>query len=325
MSIIKQKAKALVFKTKKWYRKYFTIYDAEHTLLPDKIYLRRLYKEKNGEQLNLNSPKSFTEKLNWLKLYDRRPEYTIMADKYAVRDYIKNNFGEEYLVPLLGVWDNPEDIDFASLPNKFVLKANHDSNIFVCVDKEQQRFEDKSGRKLVGFTEVVQELKRRLQIDYYKYFREWPYKNIPRKVICEKYMENTNEDALVDYKLFCFNGIPKLIMINSNRFQDSGVKTDMYDMEWNHLDMYDGHYPYAGDIFEKPTELNEMINLSSNLSENIPFVRIDFNVWDRSLFFGEFTFYHNAGMERFSPEVWDKILGEWLVLPSKKKTKKENI
>lgn len=318
MSIIKQKAKALVFKTKKWYRKYFTIYDAEHTLLPDKIYLRRLYKEKNGEQLNLNSPKTFTEKLNWLKLYDKRPEYTIMADKYAVRKYINSILGERFLVPLLGVWDNPEEIDFSLLPNRFVLKANHDSNIFVCVDKERQRFEDKSGRIIIGFAEVVQELKRRLQIDYYKFFREWPYKNIPRKVICERFMENTNGDSLLDYKLFCFNGIPKLIMINSNRFQEGGVKTDIYDTNWNHLDMQDEGYPMLGDVFAKPPEINELLQISTQLAEGIPFVRIDYNVWDRVIYFGEFTFYHNAGMERFQPEEWDRKLGEWLDLPRKR-------
>lgn len=254
-----------------------------------------------GKSINFKKPRTFTEKLNWLKIYDRQPEYTIMADKYAVREYIKEKIGEQYLVPLIAVWDDVENIDFASLPEKFVLKCNHDNGVIICTDK-----------KNFNAQKVKKELEYHYKRDYYKKLREWPYKNIKRKIICEKFMQNTNNDSLVDYKVFCFNGVPKFIMVNSNRFGEDGVKTDLYDQSWKYLGIQDGHYPMAGDIFEKPNCLNELLELSKQLSVNAPFLRVDFNYWDNKLYFGELTFYHSGGMQSFQPEEYDYILGDWL-------------
>lgn len=290
------------------YQKLFTIQNPETCILSDRAYIKKIYYSRMGKKINLRKPKTFCEKENWLKLYDRRPEYTMMADKYAVREYISNKIGKEYLVPLLGVWDRAEDIDFDKLPSKFVLKCNHNSDVIICTDKQSLNIE-----------EARRKLSIQLKQDYYIRKREWPYKNISRKIICEKYMENTNGDKLVDYKIFCFNGTPKFTMVNSNRFGEGLVNVDMYDMEWKHLDMQDGHYPMKGDIFGKPECFDEMVRLAKILSEGIPFIRVDFNYWDKKIYFGELTFFHSAGLESFQPKKWDFVLGDWLQLPEKRR------
>lgn len=297
----------------KTYHDYFTVDGTYTSLLPDRIYLKKLYKKRFGKGLNLKHPVTYTEKLNWLKLYDRRPEYTTMVDKYAARDFVKKKIEQEghkcsdlglNFVPLLGVWDKVDDVDFESLPDQFVLKCNHDNGVIICKDKSNLDIEA-----------TKKELAFHLNRDYYKKCHEWPYKNVKRKIIAEKFMENTNGDELVDYKLFCFNGVPKFVMLNSNRFREDGVKTDIYDMCWNHMEMQDGHYPYVGDVFLKPAELDNMVLISKILSEGIPFVRVDFNIWNRKIYMGELTFYHSAGFEKFRPEKWDDVLGGWINLP----------
>lgn len=297
------KLKRKIIKT---YQKYFTVQHPETYILSDKSFIKNIYKKRMGKKINLSNPKTFCEKQNWLKLYDRKPIYTVMVDKYLARDFVAKRIGEEYLVPLLGVWNNADEIDFSSLPNKFVLKCNHNSDVIICTDKSK-----------LNKNETQKKLNEQLKMDYYTHKREWPYKNIPRKIICEKFMENTNGENLVDYKLFCFNGVPKFIMVNSNRFGEGGVKVDMYDMQWNHMEMQDGHYPNAGDIFAKPDCFDEMCRLAEILSEGIPFLRVDFNYWDNKLYFGELTFFHSAGLESFMPEKWDEIIGLWVNLPSK--------
>lgn len=300
-NLLKIKKKVL-----KWYKKYFTVEGLYDCILPDKMYIKKIYKFRTGKKLDLKNPKTFNEKQNWLKLYDRRPEYTVMVDKYKSREYIAEKIGEQYLVPLLGVWDSPDEIDFDTLPNEFVLKCNHDNGIIICKDKNKLDIE-----------KTKKELADRLSRDYYKKHREWPYKNVPRKIICEKLMENTNDAELVDFKLFCFGGIPKLIMVNSNRFGEGGTKTDMYNIEWQYMEMQDGHYPNAGDVFEKPSCFEEMCSLSKKLSEGVPFLRVDFNYWNKKLYFGELTFFHSAGVESFVPEDWNDVLGSWLIIPKK--------
>ena len=292
----------------KFFEYRFLIDHYDTYILSDRSFIKRIYRIRMGKEINLRNPKTFTEKCNWLKLYDRRPEYTIMVDKYAARQYVSEKIGEHYLVPLLGVWDHAEDIDFSALPQKFVLKCNHNSDVTICTNKARLDIET-----------VKNKLEIQLQDDYYKHKREWPYKNIKRKIICEKFMENSGDQELVDYKIFCFNGSPRFVMVNSNRFGEGGVKVDMYDMDWNHMDMQDGHYPMAGDVFNKPDCFDEIVALSKKLSENIPFIRVDFNYWDNKLYFGELTFYHSAGLESFEPQKWDEVLGDWLVLPERKR------
>ena len=304
--IVLEKMHKIKRKIIKTYQKYFTIQHPETYILSDKSFIKKIYKERMGKEINLSDPKTFCEKQNWLKLYDRKPIYTVMVDKYLAREFVAERIGEDYLVPLLGAWDSADDIDFSLLPNKFVLKCNHNSDVTICTDKSSLDIE-----------KVRKELNEQLKIDYYTHKREWAYKNVPRKIICEKFMENTNGENLVDYKLFCFNGIPKFVMVNSNRFGKEGVKVDMYDMLWKHMEMQDGHYPNAGDIFAKPACLDEMCKLAEILSKDTSSLRVDFNYWDNKLYFGELTFFHSAGLESFMPEKWDKILGEWVTLPKK--------
>lgn len=304
--LILEKAYKLKRKIVKTYQKYFTIEHPDTYILSDKSFIKKIYKKRMGKEINLSNPQTFCEKQNWLKLYDRQPIYTVMVDKYLAREFVAERIGEEYLVPLLGVWDNAEDIDFSLLPDKFVLKCNHNSDVTICTDKSTLDVE-----------KTKKELYEQLKRDYYLSKREWPYKNVPRKIICEKFMENTTGENLVDYKLFCFNGVPKFVMVNSNRFGEGGVKVDMYDMQWNHMDMQDGHYPNAGDIFTKPDCFDKMCKFAEILSDGTSALRVDFNYWDKKLYFGELTFFHSAGLESFMPEKWDNILGTWVVLPKK--------
>ena len=275
-------------------------------LIPDKPYLKLMYRAVNGEKLNLDNPKTFTEKLNWLKLYNRNDMYTELVDKYLVRNYVSKKIGDEYLLPLLGVWDSVDDIDFEMLPEQFVVKCNHNSGtgFYLCKDKS-----------LMNKNHVVNGLRKGLRENFYYRYREWPYKNVKRKIIAEPFMYNTNGEPLVDYKVFCFNGVPKVLQVNSNRFSEESVCTDFYDTEWNYLHIQEGGnglYPCAGDIFEKPNFLLELLKISSILSYGIPHLRVDFNCWNNRLYFSELTFFHNAAMNPFYPSEWNDMFGSWI-------------
>lgn len=251
---------------------------------------------------------TYTEKLQWLKLYGRRPLDTTLSDKYAVKDYISNTIGSKYVIPLLGVWDNFEDIDFDSLPSQFVMKCTHNSGgKIVCKDKSRT-FDKKNAKRI---------LERCLKRDFFYKSRECAYKGIPRRIIVEKYMEDSQTKDLKDYKFFCFDGIPKVLFIATER-QASGSETrfDFFDMDFNHLDIKNGH-PNAGIIPSKPGAFNEMKELASSLSKGIPHVRVDFYEVDGHVYFGEMTYSHWGGMTPFEPEQWDLTFGEWIKLPNK--------
>lgn len=286
----------------KWYKKYFTVEGLYDCILPDKIYIKKLYKHRTGKKLNLKTPKTFSEKGNWLKLYDRRPEYTVMVDKYKARDYIAERIGEEYLVPLLGVWDSPDEIDFDSLPDEFVLKCNHDNGVIICKDKSKLDIE-----------KTKKELAYRLSRDYYKKLREWPYKNVPRKIICEKLMYPKDDKKTVDYKFMCFNGKVHFIALYAERFTGD-LKEDYYTKDWKHISLIDKEE--AGDVYEKPEYFDEMVSIAEKLSENIPVLRVDFNIWKDLLAVGEMTFFHHGCMLPFFDE-WEKKTGDLIVLPPK--------
>ncbi len=276
--------------------------------LSDEEYLKRFYQATMGMPLNLDNPKTFNEKLQWLKLYDRRPEYTMMVDKYLVREHIANKLGKEYLIPLLGVWDTPEDIDFDMLPNQFVLKCNHNSGLGMCICNNKTK---------LNINKVKKELYKGLKQNYYLTGREWPYKNVPRKIIAEKYMRefNTKEKDLKDYKLMCFNGEVKCSFVCSDRFSSQGLHVTFFDREWNIMP-FERHYPHIEEGLPKPINYEKMIELAEILSKDIPFVRVDFYEINRKIYFGELTFFPGSGMEKFEPEAWDYKLGEWLVLPN---------
>lgn len=275
-------------------------------LIPDKLYLKAYYYNVFGKKLDLKNPKTFNEKLQWLKLYDRRPEYTMMVDKYKVRDYVSELIGEEHLIPLLGVWDDPDEIDFESLPNQFVLKCNHNSAVGMCICKDKTK---------LNIEEVKEKLRNGLSKDYYLSGREWPYKDVPRKIICEKYMTDSENEDLPDYKIHSFNGIPKVILVCSKRFKEEGLHEDFFNKNWEKLELKRPNAPNSEQQIPKPKELIEMLEFSEKISKNIPFARTDFYVVDGKIYFGEITFYPASGLESFSPEKWDEILGDWIKLP----------
>lgn len=275
--------------------------------MPDEDFLKKAYKANMGQVLDLDNPQTFNEKLQWLKLYNRKSEYTMMVDKYKVREYIKKQLGEEYLIPLLGVWDDPKEIDFDALPNQFVLKCNHNSGLGMYICKDKSKLDVKKVRR---------ELKKGLKQDYYLPFREWPYKNVPRKIICEKYMidetemELKEEDReLADYKFFCFNGVPKFMYIS----HDNAINatTDFFDMDFKRLNMRMKD-PNSDIIPSKPVEFDALKSIAEKLSFGIPFVRVDMYVINGQIYFGELTFFHNAGFTKIYPEEWEKILGDWI-------------
>lgn len=275
--------------------------------VPDEQYLKMKYKLVFGKELDLDNPQTFNEKLQWLKLHNRKPEYTIMVDKYKVREYIAQELGEEYLIPLLGVWDDPDEIDFDALPDQFVLKCNHNSGLGMCICKDKSKLD---------IPKVKAELRKGLKQDYYLMGREWPYKDVPRKIIAEKYMvDDSNCGELTDYKFFCFNGVPKFMYISNDNSENA--TTDFFDMEFNRLDMRMKD-PNSNVIPPKPHLFNEMKAIAEKLSQGIPFVRVDLYVIGGSIYFGELTFFHNAGFCSIHPEHWEKTLGDWIKLPSEK-------
>ena len=272
--------------------------------LPDAAYLKGCFRATMGYKLDLENPKTFNEKLQWLKLHDRNPAYTQMVDKYAVREYIKNTIGEEYLIPLLGVWDSFDEIDFNELPEQFVLKCNHDSgSVIICKDKKT--FDIDSARRM---------LKKALRVNYYPHSKEWPYKNIKPKIIAEQFMVDESGVELKDYKFFAFNGEVKSLFIATDRPHDT--RFDFFDTDFNHLPFTNGH-PHTTKVLKRPDSFDEMIRLAEKLSEGIPHVRVDFYDINGKVYFGELTFYHWSGMTPFEPVEWDYTFGNWIQLPKK--------
>lgn len=270
--------------------------------LPDKIYLQLQYYNVFGRRLNLKNPETFNEKLQWLKLYDRNPEYTKMVDKVEVKKWVADRIGEKYIIPTLGVWECVEDIDFDLLPNQFVLKTNHDSGaVIICKDKST-----------LNIPQAREKLAKSLKRDYYKIGREWPYKNVKRRILAEKYMVDESGYELKDYKIFCFNGKPEFIQVDFDRFAESGHKRNLYSTNWFLLDF---EYGYPSDVnhkIEKPNQLEEMIELASKISQGHIFLRVDFYSINLSSKFGETTFFPECGYGKFSPEGVDKELGDKL-------------
>lgn len=273
-------------------------------LIPDKEYISLRYRAYCGKKLNLKTPITFNEKLQWLKLHDRKARYTKMVDKYEVREYIKEKIGEEYLIPLLGVYDRFEDIDFDKLPSQFVLKPNHTSgNVFICTDKYK-----------VDYKALKKEVDKWMKREYYWVHREWPYKNIKPRIIAEKYMVDESGVELKDYKFFCFNGEPKALFVATDRGIDT--RFNFYDMQFNQLPFMQ-HYKNSTKKINKPQGFDEMVILATTLSTGIPHVRVDFYDVNGKIYFGELTFYHFSGLEKFEPDEWDYKLGSWLELPDK--------
>lgn len=273
--------------------------------LPDKVFLKAAFRARFGRKLNLNNPETFNEKLQWLKLYNRKPEYTKMVDKYLVRDYVKEKIGEEYLIPLLGVWDDPEKIDFDELSMQFVLKCNHNSGMGMCICKDKNSLD---------INKVKEELKKGINQNYYLTSREWPYKDVPRRIIAEKYMVDESGYELKDYKFYCFDGKVKLVMINSDRMSSEKTKANYFDENYQPLDFVWG-YENAEIPPQKPEKFEEMKYLAEKLSEGITHVRIDFYQTPSGIYFGEITFFDGSGFDAIEPIEWDYKIGSWIKLP----------
>lgn len=281
-------------------------------LLPDKIYLQFLYRRVFGQKLNIDNPQTFNEKLNWLKLYDRKSEYSKMVDKVEAKKYVTDSIGEEYIIPTLGVWDKFDDIDFEKLPDQFVLKCTHDSgSVMICRDKNTFDV-DTAKRKLT----------KALKRNSYLPGREWVYKDVKPRIIAEKLLKDNTSESIQDYKFFCFDGEPKCLFIASERhLGDEHVKFDFFDAEFNHLNIVQLH-EQSGKEFAKPKSFTEMLTLSRKLSAGIPHVRVDFYEINGRPYFGEYTFYHHGGTIPFKTKEWDDILGSWINLPENKDKKK---
>ncbi len=303
-----------IFKKFKWFIKnpfriiLYLPYQRLFHWMSDKNYLKMMYYVTIGKKLSFQSPQTFNEKIQWLKLYDRNPIYTDLVDKYEVRRYIAKVIGKEYLIPLIGVWDTFEDIDFSKLPNQFVLKCTHDSGgLVICKDKSKLNIE-----------EARKKINKCLKRNFYYVGREFSYKNIKPRVICEEYMVDDSGLELKDYKFLCFNGQVKCSFVCLNRNSLNGLNVDFYDLDWTPMP-FERHYPNSGTLIPKPKNYNEMIHFAEKLSKEIPFVRTDFYESNGQLYFGELTFYPGSGFEEFSPESYDYLLGSWLELPNEKK------
>lgn len=274
--------------------------------VPDEPYLMVMFRILMGKKLDLKDPKTFSEKLQWLKLYDRRPEYVKMVDKYAAKEYVAGIIGEEYIIPTLGVWDKPEDIDWNSLPDQFVLKCTHDSGgLVICKDKSK-----------LDKVAAIKKLNHGLKQDYFKVWREWPYKNVPKRIIAEKFISpEPKKNDLPDYKFFCFGGQVKMFKIDFDRFIEHHA--NYYDINLQLLPFGEATYPPKPEkqlMF--PSQIKEMFQLAEKLSKDIPFLRVDFYQVNSNIYFGELTFFPATGMGKWTDEKWDIMLGEWITLPN---------
>lgn len=274
--------------------------------LPDKPYLKLVYYLKLGKKLDLNNPKTFTAKLQWLKLYNRRPEYTNIVDKYEVKNYVSRKLGEEYIIPTLGVWDKFSDIDFDKLPSRFVLKTTHGGGsigVFICKDKLN-----------LDIAKAKYNIETSLKLDVYKLFREWPYKNVRKRIIAEQYMEDDSGE-LRDYKFYCFNGEPKVMLLASNRFTNHNF--NYFDMQFNKLPISSRDGKTSNEELKKPENFEEMIEVAKKLSNGFPHVRVDLYSCNHKIYFGELTFFDGSGYDDMESEEWDSKFGSWLQLPPK--------
>jgi len=275
-------------------------------ILPDPLFLRLMYYAKRQRWLNLRHPESFNEKLHWIKLYDRDPMYTRLVDKYEVRKYVARTVGDSYLIPLLGVYDAFDEVDFDGLPHQFVLKCTRGSGAIICTDKS--RFDIPAARR---------EIERSFKLNYYWIWREWPYKDVRPRIICEEYKTDESRTQLKDYKFYCFGGEPIIIQVDYDRF--SGHKRNIYDTRWNYMPVKIQYPTDPSTVIPRPRRLDDMLELSRRLSRNIPFVRVDLYCAYESVYFGEMTFFPEAGYVKTEPEEFELEMGRWIRLPQKRR------
>ncbi|MBD5550038.1 MAG: glycosyl transferase [Lachnospiraceae bacterium] len=275
-------------------------------ILDDKEYISRQFMYYTGYWPNIDKPQTFNEKLQWLKLYDRKPEYTKMVDKYEVKKYIADLIGKEFVIPTLKIYDSSDEINFEELPEQFVLKCNHNSSIglYICRDKSS-----------INEKKIKRELQDGIEQDFYLHGREWPYKNVVRKIICEKYLVDGKQKELIDYKFYCFNGQPKFLYVSQGLENHKTAKISFLNLDWTFADFYRSDYEPFEEIPEKPQNYEKMIEIAKVLSKGIPFVRVDLYEVKNRIYFGELTLTPCSGMIPFMPQEADLRLGEMLELP----------
>ena len=294
-----------IIKTLKHYSNKYSL-DIASTILSDSDYLKYWFKRRMGYQLNLDSPKTFSEKLQWLKLNMIRPDFTILVDKIAVKDYVAKVIGQEYIIPTIGTWKTVNDIEWGKLPDQFVIKVNSDSGgIVVCKDKSCLDVNAAKKKLLYGWGR-----------NYYKYNREYPYKNVTPRILAEKYMVDSSIGELRDYKFFCFNGQPKVFKIDFGRFVEHHA--NYYDINGKILPFGEKNLP---PIYDKelpiPDNFSKMVDLATQIATHInhPFVRVDLYNVEGKIFFGEITFFPASGAGIFTSMKWDEQLGSYINLP----------
>lgn len=277
-------------------------------LFSDEVYLKTLFFLILGRKLDLKDPHSLNEKMQWMKLYDHRPEYVVMVDKYCVREYIKKTIGEKYLIPLIGVWDDPNQINFNELPEKFVLKCNHNSGKGMCICKDKSK---------INVDKVKTELREGLASDYYYFSREWPYSKVKPRIICEKLLEYKDGDRSIDdFKFMCFNGVVDCVFICEGRFSERGVRFHYFDRAWNYIP----YCPYP-DInpktfsLPKPENYEEMVEIAEKLSSGYPAMRIDLYNIEGKIYFGEITLFTQSGFDTTITYEADVNMGKKFILP----------
>ncbi len=285
---------------------YRTLVNAGHGFydrVPDKEFLEKVFPARLGYDLNLSDPLTFNEKLQWLKLYDRKDEYTQYVDKCAAKEIVANKIGAQYIIPTLEVWDAPEKIQFQQLPSQFVLKCNHNSGtgLYICKNKDELDQE-----------KVLRELKRGMQEDYYLTGREWPYKNVKRRILAEQYMVDESGTELKDYKIFCFHGRPEYIQVDFGRFTKH--ERNLYSTKWEYMGFASLYPTNKEHVIPRPVCLEKMLEIAEELSKNVPFMRVDLYVIGDKIYFGEMTLYHGSGFEPFQPVEWDRRLGDLIDL-----------
>ena len=276
--------------------------------MSDEEYITRKFKATIGENPDLNNPKTFNEKLQWLKLYDRKPICTTMVDKYEAKRYVAGIIGEEYIIPTLGAWDNFDEIDFDSLPNQFVLKCTHDSGgLVICRDK-----------KTLNLKKARKKIEKSLKRNFYYTSREWPYKNVKPRIIAEKYMEDTsNKDGLVDYKFYCFGGEAKFLYVSQGLENHATASISFLTTEWEFAPYERTDYKPLDKLPQKPVNFEKMKDICRVLAKDIPFLRVDLYEINGQIYFSELTFTPAAGFMKFKNPEHDKEIGDMLELPEK--------
>ena len=271
-------------------------------LFSDKVAIKLKYRLIMKRKLDLKNPKTFNEKLNWIKLYYRKPIMTTMADKYEVKKYVSGIIGDEYVIPSIAIYNRWKEINFDSLEAPFVLKTTHSSGV-IAVVKDKESFDFETAKK---------KFNKSLKENYFYSCREWPYKDIKPRIIVEQFIKDSKEDNLPVYKFFCFDGEPYLVQTIKND-KTSYETIDYFDMNWERLDLKQ-NFENSEVPLSKPSNFEEMKQLAAKLSKGFPFVRVDLYSVDGKVYFSEFTFFSDAGYQRFYPDKWDLILGEKIKL-----------